>query len=138
MLLDRAKVFGRPPAPNDGLISACGPVLRVLAAAGADDDGHMSVAIMRADREPFAAEDLLGGTSKEKARAAETYVSYSGRYVFRGDRVIHHVELSLFPNWSGVEQERLVEVTGKRLTLRTRPLLLGGVLQSARVVWERV
>jgi Lipocalin-like domain len=102
------------------------------------DDGHMSVAIMRADREPFAAEDLLGGTSKEKARAAETYVSYSGRYVFRGDRVIHHVELSLFPNWTGVEQERLVEVTGKRLILRTRPLVLGGIEQSAHVVWERV
>jgi hypothetical protein len=102
------------------------------------DDGFMSVAIMRADREPFAAEDLLGGTSEEKARASETYVSYSGRYVFRGDRVIHHVELSLFPNWSGVEQERLVEVTGNRLTLRTSPLLLGGIERSARVVWERV
>lgn len=85
-----------------------------------------------------AAEDLLGGTSEEKARAAETYVSYSGRYVFRGDRVIHDVELSLFPNWSGVEQERLGEVTGNRLTLRTSPLLLGGIELSARVVWERV
>jgi hypothetical protein len=101
------------------------------------DDGYMSVAIMRADREPFAAEDLLGGTSEEKAGAAETYVSYSGRYEFRGDSVIHHVELSLFPNWSGVDQERLVEVTGNRLTLRTKPLLLGGIEQSARVVWER-
>jgi Lipocalin-like domain len=64
-------------------------------------------------------------------------VSYSGRYEFRGDSVIHHVELSLFPNWSGVDQERLVEVTGNRLTLRTKPLLLGGIEQSARVVWER-
>lgn len=78
-------------------------------------DGYMSVAIMCADRGPFAAGDLLRGTSEEKARAAETYVSYCGRYEFRGDSVIHHVELSLFPNWSGVDQERLVEVTGDRL-----------------------
>jgi hypothetical protein len=101
-------------------------------------DGYMSVAIMRADREPFAAGDLLGGSSEEKARAAESYVSYCGRYEFRDDSVIHHVELSLFPNWSGVAQERLVEVTDKRLTLRTRPLLLDGIEQSARLVWERM
>jgi hypothetical protein len=102
------------------------------------DDGYMSVTIMRADREPFVAEDLLAGSSEEKARAAESYVSYCGRYERRGDSVIHHVELSLFPNWSGVDQERLVEVSGNRLTLRTRPLLFGGIEQSARLVWERV
>jgi Lipocalin-like domain len=101
-------------------------------------DGYMSVAIMRADREPFAAGDLLGGSSEEKARAAESYVSYCGRYELRGDSVIHHVELSLFPNWSGVDQARLVEVTGKRLTLRARPLLLDGIEQSACLVWERM
>jgi len=56
----------------------------------------------------------------------------------RGDFVANHVELSLFPNWSGVDRERLVEVTGNRLTLRTRPLLLNGIEQRARHVWERV
>ena len=102
------------------------------------EDGYLSVAIMRADREPFAAGDLLGGTSREKARAAETYVSYTGRYEFLGDSVIHRIELSLFPNWSGVDQERLLELRGDRLTLETTPLMLGGIEQSARVVWERV
>ena len=102
------------------------------------DDGYMFVAIMRPDREPFAAGDLLAGSGEEKARAAESYVSYCGRYEYQSDSVIHHVELSLFPNWSGVDQERLVEVTGNRLTLRTRPLLLEGREQTARLVWERV
>ncbi len=102
------------------------------------DDGYMSVAVMRADREPFAAGDLLAGSSEEKARAAESYVSYCGRYELRDDAVIHHIELSLFPNWSGIDQERLLEVTGNRLTLRTRPLLLDGIEQSARLVWERI
>ena len=100
--------------------------------------GYMCVSVMRGDREPFAAGDLLRASSEEKARAAESYVSYCGRYEFRGDSVVHHVELSLFPNWSGVDQERLVEVRGNRLTLRTRPLLLDGIEQSARLVWERV
>jgi hypothetical protein len=100
-------------------------------------DGYMSVAIMRPDRARFAAGDLLGGTAEERARAAETYVSYCGRYEFRGDTVVHRVELSLFPDWVGIEQERLVEVEGDRLTLSTRPILLGGGQRTAHLIWER-
>lgn len=100
-------------------------------------DGYMFVAIMDPNRPKFVAGDLLSGSQQEKAQAAGTYVSYCGRYEFLGDTVVHHVELSLFPNWAGVEQERLVEVTGNRLTLSTRPMLLGGIQQSAHLIWER-
>jgi hypothetical protein len=92
---------------------------------------------MRARRETFGAGDLLGGTAEEKAKAAEEYVSYCGRYEFEGETVIHHVELSLFPNWVGADQERLVEIDGDRLTLSTRPLLLDGIEQTAYLVWKR-
>jgi len=102
------------------------------------DDGYMSVAIMYPDRERFAAGDLLGGSGEEKERAAESYVSYCGRYEFRHDSVIHHVELSLFPNWSGEDQERRVELSGNRLTLEAPPLLINGIEQRARLVWERL
>ena len=101
-------------------------------------DGYMFVAIERPNRAKFAAGDLLGGSTEERAQAAGTYVSYCGRYEFRGDTVVHRVELSLFPNWVGVEQERLVEVKGNRLTLSTRPILLEGVQQTAHLIWERV
>ncbi len=103
-----------------------------------NQDGYMSVAIMGPTRAKFAAGDLLGGSVEEKAQAAETYVSYCGRYEFRGDTVIHHVELSSFPNWVGVDQERLVELEGNRLTLSTRPILLGGMNQTAHLIWEHV
>jgi hypothetical protein len=73
-------------------------------------DGRFSVTISRADRAGFTAGDLLGGTTQEKARAMESFVGYAGRYSFHGDRVIHHVELSLFPNWVGTDQERWVEL----------------------------
>ena len=101
-------------------------------------DGYVFVAMMRHDRAEFTAGDLLRASAEEKAHAAETYVTYCGRYEFRGDAVVHHVELSLFPNWVGVDQERLVEVTGNRLTVSTRPMLLDGIQRSGHLIWERV
>jgi Lipocalin-like domain len=101
-------------------------------------DGYVFVAMMRHDRAEFTAGDLLRASAEEKAHAAETYMTYCGRYEFHGDTVVHHVELSLFPNWVGVDQERLVEVRGNRLTVSTRPMLLGGIQKSGHLIWERV
>jgi hypothetical protein len=103
-----------------------------------NQDGYMFVAIMGPNRLKFAANDLLSGTPVEEAQAEETYVSYCGKYDFDGDKVVHHVELSLFPNWVGVDQERLVELKGNRLTLSTPPILLRGIQQTAHLIWERV
>jgi hypothetical protein len=64
------------------------------------EDGYVFVAIMRPNRRKFSAGDLLRGTPEEKVHAAETYVSYCGKYDVRGETVVHHVELSLFPNWA--------------------------------------
>lgn len=101
-------------------------------------DGRCSVMISRAGRAAFAANDLLSGTVEEKARAVEGFVAYAGRYTFHGDRVVHHVEVSLFPNWVGSDQERSVELFADRLTLSASPLLLAGRPQVPRLVWERV
>ena len=103
-----------------------------------NQDGYMFVAIMGPNRLKFATNDLLSGTPEEEAQAEETYVSYCGQYDFDGDKVVHHVELSLFPNWVGVDQERLVELAGNRLTLSTPPILLRGIQQTAHLIWERV
>ena len=99
--------------------------------------GHMAVAMMRANRPPFAGGDLLGGTLAEQATAAAGYVTYCGRYEIRNETVIHHVELSLFPNWVGTDQVRFAEVEGDQLTITTGPLAIGGETVN-RLVWERV
>jgi hypothetical protein len=78
-----------------------------------NQDGYIFVAIMGPNRLKFGVNDLLSGTPEEEAQAEETYVSYCGRYDFDGDKVVHHGELSLFPNWVGADQERLVDL--KRL-----------------------
>ena len=101
-------------------------------------DDRFSVTISRRGRSGFAAGDLLSGTTEEQARAVEGFVAYAGRYSFDGDRVVHHVELSLFPNWVGSDQQRWVELAGDRLILSASPLLLAGKQQVPRLVWERV
>ncbi len=101
------------------------------------DDGHLSVIIGKADRPRFSGNDLLGGSAEEKAGAAATFVSYAGTYELQGDRVIHHIELSLFPNWAGTTQERKVELRGNRLTLSTRAMVHGRFGTSS-LTWERV
>jgi lipocalin-like protein len=52
--------------------------------------------------------------------------------------VIHHVELSLFPNWVGTDQQRFVELSQDTLILSASPLLFAGKQQVPRLVWERV
>jgi hypothetical protein len=102
------------------------------------EDGYMSVEIMSGDRPKFAAADLRGGTLEEKVAAADTYISYCGRYEVRDKRIIHHIAVSFFPNWIGQDQERFFEFDGKRLYLSTPPMLVDGVQQSAHIIWERI
>jgi hypothetical protein len=103
-----------------------------------NQDGYMFVAIMSPYRLKFAGGDLLSGTPEEEAQAEETFLSYCGRYELREDRVIHQIELSSFPNWVGVDQERLMELRENRLTLSTHPILMQGKQQRAQLIWERV
>jgi hypothetical protein len=99
-------------------------------------DGYVFVAIMSADRAPFATADLVGGTTPEKVSAAETYTSYCGTYDVRDGIVVHHIEVSLFPNWVGLDQERSMEVHDDRLTL-SATALVGGRRGMNRLTWTR-
>jgi hypothetical protein len=98
----------------------------------------MAVNFMSANRRRFASEDRMQGTPEEERSAKKSYQAYSGRYEVRDDKIIHHVEVSLFPNWVGREQERFYEFEGDRLCLSTEPLLYGKTRQTAHLEWERV
>ncbi len=80
----------------------------------------------------------MGGTMEERAEAAGTYHSYCGRYEIRENRLIHHVDISLFPNRVGEDQVRMMELEGDKLILSTPPFLAGGKWRTARVVWKRM
>jgi len=101
-------------------------------------DGYMSVVITQSDRPPFRSADIGGGNDEELARAAATYISYCGRYEMQLGRVVHHVEIALFPNWAGTTQERFLEMEGNMLTLSTNPILYSGKEIRAYLLWQRV
>ena len=101
-------------------------------------DGYMSVTIMSSNRLKFSSADIKGGTTEEKVAAADTYLTYCGTYEIQQDTVIHHIELAFFPNWVGVDQNRMFSIEGDRLSLSSPPTTVAGVEQTAHLIWERV
>jgi hypothetical protein len=78
-----------------------------------------------------------------RAAAAAGYLSYAGSYTTEGDDVLHHIELSLMPNWVDRTERRHIEwlptETGRDLVLSTPPTRTdGGRTAVNRLRWERI
>lgn len=101
-------------------------------------DSRMSVIITHAGREPLSVNDRVGAPETERAEAFATVISYSGRYTLGEGQVTHHVEVSSVPNWVDTDFVRKATIEGDRLTLRTTPVVHGGVEVVAELVWQRV
>lgn len=100
-------------------------------------DGHMYGFMARAQRQPFASADRLLAAPAEKAQAFDDCVTYAGRWTLREDGlVVHHVELSLLPNWTGQEQLRIPLLDAQGLELAAH-IGEGAARRSAIVRWRR-
>jgi len=72
------------------------------------------------------------------AEAFASMIAYAGCYsLMAGDKVIHHVEASWRQDQVGSDLIRFAKVQGERLTLRTPPMVVGGVRVVSELVWER-
>jgi hypothetical protein len=103
-------------------------------------DGYVSAQLQFPERPPFADGDILRATPEEYAAAGSSYIAYSGRFFVAEDKrsLSHEMAVSLFPNWFGQRQVRLVEVNGKTLRLSTDgPQRLNGALRTATLTWRR-
>jgi hypothetical protein len=83
-------------------------------------DGNMAVMMAAADRPKLDTDDPVGGSMEARAGAYSTCLAYVGRYRLDGKSVIHELETSLFPNWSGTQQVRPFVLDDKRLILQVR------------------
>lgn len=101
-------------------------------------DGRMWAALQRSDRSRLGTGTLAAASADQRAAVAAGYLAYGGRYTVDGDRVIHHVETSLFPDWIGDDQVRIVEWVEDDLVLSTPPeATVGGRLVVNRLRWRR-
>jgi hypothetical protein len=87
-------------------------------------EGRMAVQMAAARRPGLATTDPLGGDVDARAAAYSSCLAYFGGYEVKDDKVIHRIDASLYPNWSGAEQARPFTLEGDRLVLRTPPGLV--------------
>ena len=100
-------------------------------------DGYMSASMSSNNRPKRSSNDLTGGTREEKAGEAETYITYCGTYEFHKDRVIHNIEIALFPNRVGSSQIRYYKIKGSSIVLTTPPISIDNKPQICTIIWER-
>jgi hypothetical protein len=123
---------------NGASVEAYGP--RPVGMLVYDDRGNMAAQIMNPDRRRFASGDRRRASHEELAVAVEGYIAYFGSYeIDEAEQCVVHVERGdVFPNAVGTTQRRYYEFDGDLLVLSVPPIMLGGELATARVVWERV
>lgn len=100
-------------------------------------DGQMSATIARSDRPRMSHPVPAKAPEDEKLAAFDSYFSYGGRFHIDGDEVVHHVELSLNPNFVGSEQRRRMAFDGPYLTLSADEETKKGLKHHA-IRWKKV
>lgn len=107
------------------------------------EDGRMWAALMATDRPDVPTRTLSEAPPTMRAAAASGFVTYAGSYTVDGDDVIHHVEISLLPNYVGNDERRHVDwietSNGQDLALTTPPTETErGRTVVERLHWRRI
>jgi len=103
-------------------------------------EGRMSALLMDPSRPTFQVPHTWKGTAEEMKKAFRGYTSYSGKFDVEDNKVIHHVDMSLFPNWIGTDLVRTFEFSSdeRELLLSTELFDTGKGLKLQHVLlWER-
>jgi hypothetical protein len=103
-------------------------------------DGFMSAQLCQPDRSQFASGDWFNGTPQEYEAEAKSYIAYTGPFdVDEANQTLtHSMFISLFPNWIGQTQPRVVRIEGDLLNLSTaRPIQSGGKMVNSYLQWRR-
>jgi hypothetical protein len=99
--------------------------------------GWMIGMLAAGDRANLSTQDVVGGSEEERALAFSSYLAYCGRYEIDGDVIVHRIEMSMFPNWVGVDQKRHFELSGGELVLRTPPTQISGKVVVNELRWVK-
>ncbi len=100
-------------------------------------DGRMSAVITPAERPRFTTGGQWDADASEQAAAYRTCLAYAGAYDYADGVMVHHVDISLFPNWVGMDQRRIVEWDGQTLRLTARLEADTPQARTAVLAWRR-
>ena len=100
-------------------------------------NGQMIVLITDPSRRLARDPQFFEATDVELAAAARGCVAYSGRWTIQGNEVIHDVEQSMFPNWTGNTLVRAFQKDKDCLTLTTSEFTIRRMKYTAILIWER-
>ncbi|MCX4774394.1 lipocalin-like domain-containing protein [Streptomyces sp. NBC_01260] len=103
-------------------------------------DGYMSAQLAKPDRPGFASGDWFAGTPQEYEDEASSYIAYTGPFHVDEDArtLSHSMFISLFPDWTGQTQPRVVSIEGNVLHLGTAsPIQSGGKTVNSALRWRR-
>ncbi len=99
--------------------------------------GHMLVQVTASGRARISTDELFGGSVEERAAAFASHVAYGGRWEIRGRQMIHKLEISSVPNWSGGEQVRDIEFLDDDNLQLSAAMRFAGRTVMVRVHWRR-
>jgi len=103
-------------------------------------DGYMSAQLSKPDRPHFASGDWFAGSPEEYMQEATSYIAYSGQFHVDEEHqtLTHSMFVSLFPDWTGQTQPRLVTLDGDTLRLGTAaPIQSSGKTVNSVLSWRR-
>ncbi|MGA8575567.1 MAG: lipocalin-like domain-containing protein [Candidatus Cybelea sp.] len=98
-------------------------------------DARMAAVLAGTHRPELKSPAGSAASEASRSEALLNFLAYAGRYDVRGDRVFHHVEVSVFTNLMGTTLERQFKIDGDTLTIRTLPPEIWG--SSNVLVWKR-
>lgn len=104
-------------------------------------DGYMSAQIMDTRRKNFHQEHWANATPEEYTQEGSTYLAYSGPFRTDDEKqlVSHTMYISLFPNWTGQTQNRIVILKDNYLHLESeKPFNNNCQLVIHKLTWKRV
>jgi Lipocalin-like domain len=101
-------------------------------------NGRTAVVITRAELPKFASNNRTTGTPEENKAAVAGSIAYFGTYeVNDADKVLTtHLEGSTFPNWTGSDQKRTLELSGDEMKFINKNPSMGQGTVTA--TWKRV
>jgi len=103
-------------------------------------DGYMSAQLERPGRPNFASGDWFKGSPEEIKQEASGYIAYTGPFHTDEEKqhLTHSMFISLFPNWIGQTQPRVVKIVGDTLHVSTeKPIRSGGKETMSYLTWKR-